>query len=177
MLTWIPSLLKIFLEKYFITTIAAVLGAIVATAFTPENYWLLQKLGILYFLGIFCLCFLIFYCCANIAQFIKKKTCKWRLACIKEDENTEEIMTFYDLCSQEELDIAYSLLKNNNMPLTITHSPGLYGHHNDPWLDRFDYSVTSFNILRIKFKNNYFLQLKKIYSKHGRISHFEEKNI
>ena len=173
MLSWIPSCLKIFLEKYFITTIASVLGAIIAIAFTPDTYWLLQRLGVLYFIGIFCLCFLLFYGCTNIVLFIKEKICEWEVDSIEKQKIIDDIRTFYDLCSQEELDIAYSLLKNNNMPLTITHTPGLYGHHNDPWLDNFDYSVISFNILRIKFKKAFYLQLKKIYSKYGRISNFE----
>ena len=112
MLEWIPSLLKILLVKYFITTIVAVLGAIVATAFTPDNYWLHHKLGVCYHIGIFCLCFLIFHFLWRIILFSKNQINKKIKKNQERKRYCEQIMTAFDKSSYEELQMVYNFLKS-----------------------------------------------------------------
>ena len=107
MLTWIPSLLKIFLEKYFITTIASVLGTIVAMAFTPDGYWLLQKLGVWYYIGIFCFAFLFIHGCYCGIKFTVQKISENQQKKQEEEKLLEQTMTAFDHCSQKQRDIAY----------------------------------------------------------------------
>ena len=172
MLSWIPSCLKIFLEKYFITTIISLLGAIAATAFTPENCWLVNKLGAWYYIGIFCGCFLssysVKYCWQNIKVKIKTRQAKLSY----EQKEAENIMTLFDLCSPKELIMAYTLLEQKNAPMKCHFSCIYKEYYNWSFIEYLDYHELNDYTLLFKFKDHFYKKLQKVYSKYGRISHF-----
>lgn len=177
----IASILKIFLEKYFIPTVISVIGGIITLLYLPDKYlWMTNKIGKVPFVilatGII---FLIVYLIIGIRNRINNyKTNLYLTRNANEqkirdsEKDVDDFMTYLDGVSEEERELVIKLIKNNNTP--IVQKSLRYNIARQSIYDT-KMVVTTKNkdgSNLIKINPLIFSQIKEIYEKHGSISHF-----
>ena len=105
------TFLKLFLDKYFLTTVFAIPLTSLVRFFTPENNRIIQKLGnSTYCLCVFCVCFLAIRFLVCCKQTVRKQRRERRKIREFSYEMDEAIMTFFDKCAPEKRELAYDLI-------------------------------------------------------------------
>ena len=166
-------LLQIFLGKNLVSTLSSIFLVIVTMIVIPKDCQIVKKIGSLYLcVCLFCLFFLLTLGICKLFKAIKRKSiAKQEADCLWGDK-IEDIMTFFDHCSENQRLLAYDLLAHKNKPRLVYSAVMLFGV-DSKWFDLIDYTRSSNNGDLVKFKDDFYNLLVLIYSRHGKISHFE----
>ena len=166
------TFLKLFLDKYFLTTVFAIPLTSLVRFFTPENNRIIQKLGnSTYCLCVFCVCFLAIRFLVCCKQTVRKQRRERRKIREFSYEMDEAIMTFFDKCAPEKRELAYELLANGNQPIQYRYFPWVLDQ-DEAWREKLNYTKLADGTFLVKLKDDIFEQLLIVYAAHGKISHF-----
>lgn len=168
---------KFFLEKYFLSTIVAVLVAIVILLATPTDFWMIEKIGKNMFF-IFCwgCVFLIIYILSYLAKWIIRKGGKNAHDAQEYDdkllrEAVEPWLIYADNLSHEDKQLIYQFIKTGNQPIIRKN----YIFYNSDSLLNSKYVYQTQNqdgSKSIKLTDITYHTYKLIYETYGKISHF-----
>lgn len=120
----LADVIKIFLEKYFLSTIISVAATIVIVAIRPNTFQIAEKTNeILYFILVFCLVFLLVLLIGKTSKMIRSNirnsTARKEHDKYIENENRkalETLWTFVDKLSATDKQALLDFLKSNNAP-------------------------------------------------------------
>lgn len=175
---------KIFLEKHFIPTVIAIVGAIALFLFLPEDFWMIEKLGKWLFLlfaagGIFLVVqFLLvlfngFQRIKNSA-YIRQENA--RIAAQENEQHLEEWLSFVDKLSPEDRDLILRFIKTENRPITVSEfivTNRIRHYRNSIYNTDYVVSIENRDCSRqYKLDERFYKTMKAIYEKRGSISHF-----
>lgn len=170
---------KIFLEKHFIPTVIAIVGAIALFLFLPEDFWMIEKLGKWLFLlfaagGIFLVVqFLLVlfngFQRINNSAYIRQENA--RIAAEEEAKNVEKCLSFVDKLSPEDRDLILRFIETGNQPITV------HGY-----ITKYRDCIYNTNVVvstenrdcsrQYKLDERFYKTMKAIYDERGSISHF-----
>lgn len=177
----LASIIKFFLDKYFISTVISIVGSIFTLLVLPQKYsWMTDKIGKLPF-AIFVagIIFLIVYLFISIRKRINNYKTNIYLTSsaneqkMRDSENDiDSFMTYLDGVSEEERDLLVKLIKNNNTPIV---PKGISYNIGRPSIYDTNLMVKTQNrdgTKLVKINPRVFYKIKEIYESYGSISHF-----
>lgn len=178
----IASILKVFLEKYFIPTIISVVGAILTLLYLPDKYsWTTDKIGTVGFVILIAgVIFLFLSLLIHIFKSINEY--KFRHSMIidsqKQDirdseKDIDTFMSFFDGVSPDERELVVKLIKSNNTPIEqrgLRYSIGRESIFNTDFIVKTQNKKGGY---LIKINPRIFYKVKEVYEKYGTISHFD----
>lgn len=177
----IASILKVFLEKYFIPTVISVVGGILTLLYLPEEYlWMTDKIGKVAFVILVAgLIFLMLSFLIHIFKSINEYKFRYnRLIDNKKQEirdsekDIDSFMSFFDGVSPDERELVVKLIKSNNTPIEqygFRFNNGGKSIFNTNFIVKTQNKNGSYSI---KINPFIFYKVKEVYEKHGSISHF-----
>ena len=141
------EVLKIFLEKYFIPTIVAIVLAFLVFFVTPERFVLLKKFGKMGFnIFSFLICFLavllVIFLFKKSVYMVKKIIRNIKQKKIIEEDNrivVEQLWSAVDVLGVEDYKLLLEFLNNGNKPHISEEVFGT-GLLNSDWVDKVQYS-------------------------------------
>lgn len=177
----LASIIKIFLDKYFIPTVISIVGSIFTLLVLPEKFsWMIDKIGKLPFLILVAgIIFLTVYLLISICKIINNYKTNLYLTSnaneqkIRDSENDiDGFMTYLDGVSEEERELLVKLIKNDNTPIV---QKGISYNIGRPSIFDTKLIVKTQNkdgTKLVKINPLIFYKIKEIYEKYGSISHF-----
>lgn len=118
------EIIKIFFEKYCISTVCSLVVAAFIYAFIPEEFWLIEKLSKS---GYYCFCVgVLFIVIQFLMWIINNNKRKNELQEIDEfykqkrsERNLEWLWDFVDSLCRDDMNYLETFLRNNNNPIVI----------------------------------------------------------
>lgn len=178
------ELIKIFLEKHLIPTVISFVTAAIIFAFTPEDFWLIDKFtktGYFFFLAgvVFILIQLLIWIKNKMSEkaylnYIRKSNAE---NTHKENmKAVESLWDFVDDLCDEDRNYLKTFLKSGNKPIVIRgnfHYP--YGRlFNSEYVKKQKCSDQQGTYVKYVLDSNLYHDLKLSSEQFGKISHFEE---
>ena len=194
------EIVKIFLEKHFIPTVASIALGLTAMICIPSDFYAIEKIGVDWFrVFLFCLSFLIVEGLNKIYRYILKKGAERKEIIKKQEESElklkqqkldrenreksdlEDLWSIVDDFSAKDKKRIEKFLTTENKPISIPENElYMYGNHKDLVKSRIvnltkvkDECYPEEAIYNFRLKDNFFLLLKISKEKYGKISHFE----
>lgn len=157
----IIDLLKTFFEKGFIKTLISLASAGVSFSFTPNDFFMIDKLSKV---GYFCLLFFAFYLLVEflhmLLKFLYKATKLFLNAfwyAIKQDRKAKELWETLDKANDDDREIVMKLLETNNTPIQSRFGMS-FTQHIAHWFEKTRDYTTLF--LRYSLKDEEYQLLK-----------------
>ena len=171
--------LKIFFEKHLIPSVISIVSAIVAVLVLPTEYWMIEKIGKIWFLILVSgVVFLLVQLLIIISKAIRhlcykvdlERQCR-EIDIKKSQEAIEKWLSFVDKLSPDDRAQLIKFLENGNEPEIehgyVWHSPeSIYNTNLVIKMKGHD------GFTLIKLDDNAYRALKAIYEQRGSISHF-----
>lgn len=175
------EIIKIFFEKYCISTVCSLVVAAFIYAFTPEEFWLIEKLSKS---GYYCFCvgvlfiliqFLMWISNSNkrkkelqeIDEFYKQK---------RSERNLEWLWDFVDSLCDEDIKYLKNFLKNKNVPIVVRGNQ--FYTYGRLFTSTYIISKEGFDnegrYVKYILTSDFYEFLKFSAEEYGKIGHFEE---
>lgn len=174
------KLLGIFLDKYFFNTIFSVAVTLLINIVLPNNYWMIEKIGITYFrVFVFCTVFVIFSVVVSAYKVLKNKKRKKEQNEIKQrkrlkqrEENIELWRNHADDLSYYDRNVIVEFIKNGNAQRLYNEFTNIsYELEGSQYLLK---TRNKHGQYVIKLNNEVFEVFSYIYEKYGKLGHFDE---
>lgn len=182
MLESLAGILKIFLEKHFISTVISLFVAGIIMLYIPDDSWIIKKLAmtgayLLIATGCFLIAMLSKYLYVTFSRNRYWKKHRKELKIQNEKKYMEDLWSFVDGLGPENLKIINQLIKSENKPIeygdrTFFSPSHILGNNRvmlSTQINRNGKMVKQY-MLRPELYNS----LKYSQEKYGRISHFQE---
>ena len=178
------EVIKIFFEKYCISTVCSLVGSAIIYAFTPDKFLLIErfsKLGFYWFCSgvIFILIQFILWINKQNCEKKKKKELQERNELRKKkkmERNLEWLWDFVDNLCGEDIKYLKIFLRNNNAPIVIRGNTffsydSLLGSYRTKRQEGYD---AEGHYVKYILETDFYELLKFSAEEHGKISHFEK---
>lgn len=175
--------IKIVAEKHLIPTILSLVVAAIIFAFTPTDYWLIEKfspIGFWLFIAgaIFILIQFLIWMKKTILQINhwlvrSKRNAKYQQK--QNQERLERFWTFLDSFSQEDINYLKQFLENENNPIIVRGiCPRGYLFNSEYVLKQVEYDNQQGHFSKYILKENFYRDLRTSVEQYGKINHFLE---
>lgn len=172
------KLFELFLDKYFFDTIISVTVTLLINIVLPNNYWMIEKIGITYFrVFIFCTVFVIFNAVVSVYKELKNKKRKKEQNEIKQRKRLKQREENLEFWRNQADDLSYY---ERRVIVGFINSGNVQRKCNDLILS--SYKLSNY-ILKTKdehgwyiakMKDNAFKAFSSIYKKYGKLGHFDD---
>lgn len=175
------EVIKIFFEKYCISTVCSLVGSAIIYVFTPDEFLLIERLSKS---GYYCFCvgvlfiliqFLIWIINNNkekkesqeIDKFYKKKAMQI---------NLEYLWDFVDSLCRDDINYLKTFLRNNNAPIVIKGNLYFCGNRlfTSNYVKKQEGYDAEGHYIKYILETDFYELLKFSAEEHGKIGHFEE---
>lgn len=177
----ISEIFKIFLEKHFMPTVISLVISAIIYAFTPEEFWLIEKLSKS---GYYCFCVGVLFILIQFFMWISNSNKrKKELQEIDElykqkrmERELEWLWDFVDNLCRDDINYLETFLRNNNNPIVIKGNSYFYGNRlfTSTYVKKQEGYDTDGYYVKYILTSNFYGLLKFSAEKYGKIGHFEE---
>lgn len=173
-------LVEVFLNKYFFNTVFSISGTLLINIILPNNYWMIEKIGVTWF-RVFVFCTIFSFSCAvvkiyeifrnwrNKQEQIKMNNCG---LLEKREKNIELWRNQADALSYFDRNVIIEFIKNGNTQRQYNEFAYISCE-----LEISGYLLKTRNKhgqYVIKLNNEVFEAFSYIYEKYGKLGHFDE---
>lgn len=177
----ISEIFKIFLEKHFMPTVISLVISAIIYAFTPEEFWLIERFSKL---GYYCFCVgVLFILIQFLMWIINNNKRKKELQEIDElykqkrmERELEWLWDFVDSLCRNDMNYLETFLRNNNNPIVINGNSYFCGNRlfTSAYVKKQEGYDTDGHYVKYILTSDFYELLKFSAEKYGKIGHFEE---
>ena len=178
------EIIKIFFEKYCISTVCSLVGSAIIYAFTPDEFLLIERFSKL---GFYWFCSGVIFILIQFILWIKKQnTDKKKKIELQErsllykkkrmERELESLWDFVDSLCSDDINYLKTFLRNNNTPIVIRGNTffsydRLLGSYRTKRQEGYD---AEGHFVKYILETDFYELLKFSAEKYGKIGHFEE---
>lgn len=177
----ISEIFKIFLEKYFMSTVISLVISASIFAFTPDAFWLIERFSKL---GYYFFCFGVLFILIQFLMWIinnnkRKKELQEIDEIYKQKRmqiSQESLWDFVDSLCDEDIKYLKNFLKNKNVPIVVRGNQFYtYGRlFTSAYVKKQEGYDTNGHYVKYILTSDFYELLKFSAEKYGKIGHFEE---